>query len=192
MDTVELHRSAREVRFKFPATERGARIPMRVDDLCKSFGRHVVLDRVSLAVERGDRIAIVGPNGAGKTTLLKILAGEIEATAGRVHLPGRSNVRYFAQHHAEALNLDRTVLQKWPTRATARATNAFAPSQRCCLASCHRQTFRCFRRGAGGRPGEDSGRPSNVLLMDEPTNHLDLQTTEAHRRARHLRQPCSS
>ncbi|MBW2720111.1 MAG: ABC-F family ATP-binding cassette domain-containing protein, partial [Deltaproteobacteria bacterium] len=112
MDSVELHRATRQVRFSFPATDRGARTPMRVDDLCKSFGEHVVFDRVTLAVDRGERIAIVGPNGAGKTTLLKILAGEIEATGGRVHLPGRSNVRYFAQHHAEALRLDRTVLQE--------------------------------------------------------------------------------
>ena len=183
MDTVELHRNAREVRFSFPPTERGARVPMRVDELSKSFGDHVVLDQVSLAVERGDRIAIVGPNGAGKTTLLKILAGEIEASGGRVHLPGQSNVRYFAQHHAEALNLEHTVLQEVSYASDGTSVERVRKVLGALL----------FDELAIDKPvsvlsgGERARvalakilvRPSNVLLMDEPTNHLDLQTTEA-------------
>ncbi len=183
MDTVELHRNAREVRFAFPPTERGARVPMRVDELSKSFGKHVVLDQVSLAVERGDRIAIVGPNGAGKTTLLKILAGEIEASGGRVHLPGRSNVRYFAQHHAEALNLDRTVLQE----VSYASDGTSVERVRKVLGALLFDDLAIDKPVSVLSGGERARvalakilvRPSNVLLMDEPTNHLDLQTTEA-------------
>jgi ATP-binding cassette subfamily F protein 3 len=183
MDSVELHRSARQVRFSFPATDRGARTPMRVDDLCKSFGAHVVLDRVSLAVERGERIAIVGPNGAGKTTLLKILAGEIEATGGRVHLPGRSNVRYFAQHHAEDLSLDRTVLQE----VTYASDGTSVERVRAVLGALlfgERSVDKLVSVLSGGERARVAlakilVRPGNVLLMDEPTNHLDLQTAEA-------------
>ncbi|MFW2388912.1 MAG: ABC-F family ATP-binding cassette domain-containing protein [Polyangiales bacterium] len=183
MDTVELHRSAREARFFFPATERGARVPMRVDDLCKSYGDNLVLDRVSLAVERGDRIAIVGPNGAGKTTLLKILAGEIEASDGRIHLPGQSNVRYFAQHHAEALNLDRTVLQE----ASYASDGTSVQRVRAVLGALLFGELAIDKRVSVLSGGERARvalakilvNPGNVLLMDEPTNHLDLQTTEA-------------
>jgi ATP-binding cassette subfamily F protein 3 len=183
MGSVELHRSAREVRFSFPATERGARTPMRVDDLCKSFGDHVVLDRVSLAVERGDRIAIVGPNGAGKTTLLKILAGEIEASGGRIHLPGQSNVRYFAQHHAEALNLDRTVLQEVSYASDGTSVQRVRAVLGALLFGEGAIDKRVSVLSGGERArvalGKILVRPGNVLLMDEPTNHLDLQTTEA-------------
>jgi ATP-binding cassette subfamily F protein 3 len=183
MDSVELHRSAREVRFSFPATERGARIPMRVDDLCKSFGQHVVFDRVSLSVERGDRVAIVGPNGAGKTTLLKILAGEIEPSGGQVHLPGQTDVRYFAQHHAEALNLDRTVLQE----IAYASDGTSAERVRAVLGALLFGELGIDKRVSVLSGGERARvalakilvRPGNVLLMDEPTNHLDLQTTEA-------------
>jgi ATP-binding cassette subfamily F protein 3 len=183
MDAVELHRSAREVRFSFPATERGARIPMRADDLGKSFGEHVVLDRVSLSVERGDRVAIVGPNGAGKTTLLKILAGEIQASSGRVHLPGQSDVRYFAQHHAEALNLDRTVYQE----VAYASDGTSAERVRSVLGALLFGELAIEKRVSVLSGGERARvalakilvRPGNVLLMDEPTNHLDLQTTEA-------------
>lgn len=183
MDTVELHRSARQARFSFPSTERGARIPMRVDDLCKSFGSHVVLDGVSLSVERGDRIAIVGPNGAGKTTLLKILAGEIEPSSGRVHLPGQSDVRYFAQHHAEALNLEHTVLQE----VNYASDGTSMERVRAVLGALLFGDLAVDKRVSVLSGGERARvalakilvRPGNVLLMDEPTNHLDLQTTEA-------------
>jgi len=183
MESVELHASAREVRFSFPATDRGARTPMRVDELCKSFGKHVVFDRVTLAVERGDRIAIVGPNGAGKTTLLKILAGEIEASAGRVHLPGQSNVRYFAQHHAEALDLQRTVLQEVTYASDGTSVEGVRKVLGAMLFGDRAIDKRVSVLSGGERArvalAKILVRPGNVLLMDEPTNHLDLQTTEA-------------
>jgi len=183
MDSVELHRSVRQARFSFPATERGARNPMRVDELCKSFGEHVVLDRVSLSVERGERVAIVGPNGAGKTTLLKILAGEIEASGGRVHLPGQSNVRYFAQHHAEALTLDRTVLQEVSYASDGTSIERVRKVLGALLFGDQAIDKRVSVLSGGERArvalAKILVRPGNVLLMDEPTNHLDLQTTEA-------------
>ena len=42
----------------------------------------VLLDRVSLGVESGDRIGVVGLNGGGKTTLLDILTGPRRPTPG--------------------------------------------------------------------------------------------------------------
>src|SRR5476651_2619398 len=53
-------------------------------EISKSFGAVQVLDRVSLAVEPGDRVGIVGPNGIGKSTLLRLLAGLEPPDAGRV------------------------------------------------------------------------------------------------------------
>jgi energy-coupling factor transporter ATP-binding protein EcfA2 len=49
-------------------------------DVCKSFGDHLVLDKVSLAAEEGTILALLGPNGAGKTTMVRILSTLIPAT----------------------------------------------------------------------------------------------------------------
>jgi ATPase subunit of ABC transporter with duplicated ATPase domains len=57
-----------------------------VSGLSKSFGAKVILDNVSLTVNRADRIGLVGENGAGKTTLAKIILGELEPDSGRVRL----------------------------------------------------------------------------------------------------------
>lgn len=48
---------------------------IRADVLEKRFGSHVVLDRLSFEVERGERVAVLGLNGAGKTTLLRCVMG---------------------------------------------------------------------------------------------------------------------
>ncbi len=46
------------------------------------------LDRISLDLEEGDRVALIGPNGAGKTTLLRVLAGTFEPTSGFIDVDG--------------------------------------------------------------------------------------------------------
>jgi NitT/TauT family transport system ATP-binding protein len=61
-----------------------ARPAIRINDLQKSFGALLAIDRVSVDIERGEFFVIVGPSGCGKTTLLRILAGLETATAGTI------------------------------------------------------------------------------------------------------------
>ena len=49
-----------------------------------AFGHVPLLDRASLIVEAGERIAIIGRNGTGKSTLLQILSGELVPDEGRI------------------------------------------------------------------------------------------------------------
>ncbi len=57
-------------------------------DVCKSFGSHLVLDRVSLTAEEGTVLALLGPNGAGKTTIVRILSTLILADSGTMQVAG--------------------------------------------------------------------------------------------------------
>ena len=60
-----------------------------ISDVSKRYGATTALNHVSLAVERGSRVAIVGPSGSGKTTLLRVIAGFDAPDAGTVALQGQ-------------------------------------------------------------------------------------------------------
>ena len=57
-------------------------------DLTMRWGPRPVLDRVSLNMQPGERIAVVGPSGAGKSTVLRLLAGLQLPTDGELRLFG--------------------------------------------------------------------------------------------------------
>lgn len=84
----------------FPNSYRTARVALievvpliEVVELSKRYGGQTVLDRVSLAAERGEVLGLVGPNGAGKSTLLGVMAGIIAPDAGHVRIGGKSLLR---------------------------------------------------------------------------------------------------
>lgn len=58
------------------------------DALCKSYGDHIVLDAVDLAVTEGTIFSLLGPNGAGKTTMVRILSTLIPADGGLARVGG--------------------------------------------------------------------------------------------------------
>ncbi len=81
----------------FPSA-RGSLASLVARDVTKSFGPHVVLERVSLTVGPRSRIGVVAPNGTGKSTLLRILAGVERPDSGRVtRTPPGATVGYLPQ-----------------------------------------------------------------------------------------------
>jgi ABC-2 type transport system ATP-binding protein len=65
---------------------------VEANSLCKSFGGHLVLDHVDLAIEPGRVLGLLGPNGAGKTTLVRILATLLKPDAGTATVAGHKVV----------------------------------------------------------------------------------------------------
>ncbi|HEW81741.1 MAG TPA: ATP-binding cassette domain-containing protein, partial [Nitrospirae bacterium] len=57
---------------------------LSLKDIKVAFGGPELIDRVSLQIERGERVCLVGRNGAGKSTLMKIISGEITPDTGEV------------------------------------------------------------------------------------------------------------
>jgi ABC-2 type transport system ATP-binding protein len=61
---------------------------VEIQDLVKTFGSFVAVDRVSLAVDRGEIFGFLGPNGAGKSTTIRMLCGLLTPTSGRARVNG--------------------------------------------------------------------------------------------------------
>ena len=73
-------------------------IILSASDVSLSFGTDVVLERISLGVNEGDKIGIVGVNGAGKSLFMKILSGNMDASQGEVFLAKDKTVGYLEQN----------------------------------------------------------------------------------------------
>jgi polar amino acid transport system ATP-binding protein len=58
-----------------------------VNDLSKSFGDLVVLDKVSFELLKGEAFAVIGPSGGGKSTLLRVLNGLEIPDGGTIEFP---------------------------------------------------------------------------------------------------------
>ena len=70
---------------------------LNVEKVSKAFGEKVLLDNVTLGINKGDKIGIIGVNGTGKSTLLKIIAGIEEPDEGNIIKGRKVTVTYLAQ-----------------------------------------------------------------------------------------------
>ena len=62
---------------------------LHISNITKKFGSVVASDSVSLALQRGEILALLGENGAGKTTLMNILFGHYVADSGSISIGGK-------------------------------------------------------------------------------------------------------
>jgi len=79
---------------------------LAIEDLRLRFGGLVVLDGITLAVERQELLALIGPNGAGKTSVLNCISG-IYRGAGVIRFRGR-DIAGLAPHEVARLGVART------------------------------------------------------------------------------------
>lgn len=61
---------------------------LRIQNLCKTFGKKKVLKNLNFEVPKGGITGFLGPNGAGKSTTIKIIAGLVASTSGTVEIEG--------------------------------------------------------------------------------------------------------
>lgn len=171
-------RKKRDIIFQFPEVEKSAIDVLRLKDVSKTYDGRTVLKNINLKLKRGDRIALLGPNGAGKSTLLRLFAGIEEPDEGGQRDEGRNTlIGYFAQHQAEALNADRTVLEE----VMYGLDKAPEKEARGLLGKLLIRGDEVFKQVGVLSGGERSRvalakflmQPANTLLLDEPTNHLD-------------------
>jgi ATP-binding cassette subfamily F protein 3 len=182
VERIQLPPERKKIGFSFPAPPKGGKLSVRLEKVSHGYGDLAVLDDVSLAVERGERIALVGANGAGKSTMMRLLAGVEEPREGIREEGYNMVMAYFAQDQARTLDPQLSVLEQ----ITRTAPFDMVPQVRNLLGAFLFHGDDVHKRVSVLSGGERNRlalailllRPANLLLLDEPTNHLDIASKE--------------
>ena len=177
---------------------------LSADELVKTYAtgmeRLVVLDNLSLSVERGETVAVVGESGSGKSTLLHLLGGMDRPDSGAVMYQGQriydwppSRLAAFRNQHLGFVFQFHHLLPEFTAAenvAFPQLVRGIPHADAMAKARDLLQEVELPKR-ADHRPGELSGgeqqrvaiaralagRPQ-ILLADEPTGNLDPNTAE--------------
>jgi ATPase subunit of ABC transporter with duplicated ATPase domains len=171
--------------FRFPPAPRCSKEVIELEGVSHGYNGGTLFKDIELCIERGDRIAIIGPNGAGKSTLLRLIMGTERPRDGRAEIVAQNAVmRYFEQDQANALPLDKSVLQ---TVQDASASTEHTYEELRALLGKFMFNGEKVEDKLSTLSGGEKARvalcrmllePCNLLLLDEPTNHLDIAAKE--------------
>ncbi|XP_006827126.2 ABC transporter F family member 5 [Amborella trichopoda] len=182
-EQIEKPFQRKQIKFRFPEQERSGRSVVTIKNVEFGYEDQILFHKANLNIERGEKVAIIGPNGCGKSTLLKMIMGYVKPDRGEVLL-GEHNVlpNYFEQNQAEALDLDKTVIE-----TVEEAVEDWRLDDiKGLLGRCNFKLDMLDRKVSLLSGGEKARlafckfmvKPSTLLILDEPTNHLDIPTKE--------------
>ena len=185
MQPIEALVTDRVKPFRFPAPKKPASPPLlQLEDVAVGYvpGKPV-LSRMNLRIDPDDRIGLLGANGNGKSTFARLVAGRLDAEAGRIMRADKIEIAYFAQHQLDELDPRQSPFEAVRERlAKAREPEIRARIDQMGLASEKMDT------PAGSLSGGERARlliglatlrGPHLLILDEPTNHLDIDAREA-------------
>ncbi|KAB0605292.1 MAG: ABC-F family ATPase [Cupriavidus sp.] len=178
------------VRFEFE--KKLHNLAVEVEGITKTYDRKII-NNLSMAIQAGERVAIVGENGAGKTTLLRSLLNNIvqtgvqrgvEVDRGTVKWAENANVGYMPQDTYEEFPNDVNVMDwmsQWTQAGDDDQSLRGTLGRLLFSADDIKKNVKVLSGGEKGRMiwGKLMLGRHNVLAMDEPTNHMDMESIES-------------
>lgn len=170
-----------KIRMKFNQTIASGNEVLEVDSVSKKFDERELFKNVGFKIRKAERVFLLGPNGCGKSTLLKILAGRLDASAGKYSYGAKVRLGYYDQEMSD-LNQDNTILDEvWSVNQKLVQTEV-----RSALAAFLFTDEDVFKKISVLSGGEKSRvamlklifSDANFIILDEPTNHLDINSRE--------------
>ena len=183
IERIDRPETAMKPSFEFKESRASSRYVFEGEDLEIGYDRPL-LPKLSMTIERGDKIAVVGCNGVGKSTLLKTILGKIEPLSGKRQLGDFLFPSYFEQEvKAGSTTPIDEIWSAFPglDQSQVRAILAHVGLK-------NEHIMRPMNQLSGGEQAKVRicklmRNESNWLLFDEPTNHLDVVAKEELKRA---------
>lgn len=170
------------LRLKFTCSSRSGNYPVICEDVCKTYGDHVVFHDVNLTINRGEKVAFVGKNGEGKSTLVKCIMGEITDYTGRLTLGHNVQIGYFAQNQAQLLDENLSVFDTIDRVAVGDIRLKIRDILGAFMFGGESSEKKVKVLSGGERTRLAMIKlllePVNFLILDEPTNHLDMRSKD--------------
>jgi ATP-binding cassette, subfamily F, member 3 len=182
MEEIEIdEQDTSSIHFRFPPAPPSGKVVVETKDLIKSYGHKLVLDQISFAAIKGDRIAFVGRNGEGKTTLARVITGALEHV-GLMRIGYNVSIGYYAQNPAEMLDPELTVFDTIDRVAVGEIRTKIRTLLGGFLFG-EDEIDKKVKVLSGGEKARLALAkllltPANLLVLDEPTNHLDMQSKD--------------
>jgi ATP-binding cassette subfamily F protein 3 len=171
--------------FSFVHLPFPGKFPLEVREMSFGFDsmERPLIEGLSFAVKKEDRIAVIGKNGRGKSTLLKLLAGELTPLSGEIVVSPNTVSSFFAQTNTNRLNLSNTIETEIYNTNQKLSRTAVRAICGCMMFEGDDALKKISVLSGGERSrvllGKILATPTNVLLLDEPTNHLDVESVMA-------------
>ena len=83
---------------------------INLSNLSKNYGSKVLFEKVSLSINRGEKVGLIGPNGAGKSTLFSLILGDLEPDSGAVQISKNFHIGHLRQE--SSFRSENTVLSE--------------------------------------------------------------------------------
>ena len=171
------------IRFEVDQKEKLHRLAVEAKGLSKSYDKPLIKG-LDLAIEAGEKVAIIGPNGIGKTTLLRCLWGDLKPDYGTVKWAEKARPGYCAQDHAADFAGEATLFDwvgQWRREGDEDQIVRATLGRLLFTGDDAKKSIRVISGGEGQRMafGKLILQMPNVLLLDEPTNHLDMESIES-------------
>ncbi len=140
-----------------------------------TIAERVILDNISLQLQRGEIITVIGPNGAGKSTLLRVALGLLPATNGDVYKPAASRIGYMPQRLQIDASLPLSTERFLRLGGSNRAQIADALAE-VAMAGSEQRPLQTLSGGELQRVllARALLRDPDLLVLDEPVQGVDL------------------
>ena len=184
MDVIELAAEKPKPEFRFKEARTPGRYIFEAKDLVIGYDEPLS-HPLTLAMERGQKIALTGSNGIGKSTLLKSILGLIPPLSGTTEQGDYLEIGYFEQETPAGIETSciEEIWQEFPGMSQYEVRSALA---KCGLTTKHIESK--VKVLSGGEQAKVRlckliNKNTNVLILDEPTNHLDVDAKDELKRA---------
>lgn len=183
MDIIEVEEeNVAAMNLRFPPAKPSGKVVLNARNMTKKYGSRTIIDNQTIEIDRGDKIAFIGKNGMGKTTFSRMLVNDLPYDSGEVELGYNVTVGYYAQHAADTIDPNDTVLEVVDRVAVGDIRTKLRDLLGCFLFKGD-DVFKKVKVLSGGEKSRLALcrmilEPRNFLVMDEPTNHLDMLSKE--------------